>query len=515
MPGHNIICPYCFEQFEDDQVHFRMETVFSEEKLDPKNEGRTKGEIEVDRRFPSDEIKAQIAEYSRREAFLKQEDPLYESFWQEFGGTTEKSSVSRDGKVPKVMPYQRPVFDPFNPQHTVYFGEPNKPSDVVNESGMVYAAVDCFGRKTQRRVCPRCHNPLPGAYGKYPVKFVSVIGITGAGKTVYLSQLCKYISDQISNFNITSNPTSIYAREYLESNPVLMGKELPVGSPPEQLLQPLCFDLVYRRDGVEMYHTIVFYDIAGENCVDPERMQGFGRFVEHSNGIILLIDPDQFSGKFDGTQPVKVLETIFTVFQNHNADQVRNLPIAVCISKGDKIAMEMIQQNLNDIQFLQDNYGYFQPRFNTDDYNPIHDAINSFVQRNNSNLHVRMRILYDNYNYFIFSAIGTSTVKIDGTDLDTPAGPPIPKRIMEPVVWLLYKFKFINSHGEIHEPKDWICNTCGKRCRVDQKYCPTCKTNNEGKWECPRCHTEQTNEWCTTKGCRTNRLGKRKGLFSS
>ena len=515
MPGHDITCLYCFNDFKDDEVHFRMETVYSEDNLDPENEGRTLAEIEEDDRFGSNDIKEQMAEYRRREQFVKREDPLYESFWQEYGGTTEKSSISRDGKAPSVMPFHRPVFDPKNQQH-LFFGTPKKESDTINEHGMVYAAFDCFGKKTERRVCPHCHNPLPGAYGKHPVKFISIIGITGAGKTVYLSQLCKFIAKQICCFAMTATTTSIYAQEYLEANPVVMGKKLPVGSPPEQLLQPLCFDLVYRRDNKEMYHTIVFYDIAGENCVDHERMKGFGRFVEHADSIILVIDPDQFNESSNAAQPVKVLETIYTVFGNRHPEEVHNLPIAVSISKGDKISQEMIQKNLDDIQFLQDNSGFFLPQFNADDYNPIHDAIKEFVQRNDNELHTRMRNLYDNYNYFLFSAIGTYTkkIEIDGVEYDTPAGPTIPKRILEPVVWLLNKYNFIRPSGQIHEPKDWICNECRTRLRVSHKYCPDCKTNNNGEWECPRCGKVNKDEWCDTPKCKTNRFGKRKGLFS-
>ena len=81
-------------------------------------------------------------------------------------------------------------------------------------------------------------------------------------------------------------------------------------------------------------------------------------------------------------RPIKVLETIYNVFAHRHSDDVRNLPIAVSISKGDKIAQEMIQKNLDDIQFLQDKSGFFFPKFNATDYNSIHDAIKTFVQRN-------------------------------------------------------------------------------------------------------------------------------------
>ena len=524
MPGHNITCLYCFNDFDDDEVHFRMETVFSEDKLDPKGEGRSLGEIETDSRFGSNDIKAQVAEFKLREQFIQREDPVYFAFWQEFGGTTEKASVSRDGKTPAIMPYHRPVFDPKNQQHSKYFGPPKKDSDIVNAYGMLYAAFDCFGKKTDRRVCPHCHNPLPETYGKHPVKFVSIIGISGAGKTVYLSQLCKFLSKQLSYFDIAVNPTSIYASEYLEANPVVMGKKLPTGSPTEQLLQPLCFDLVYHRENKKMYHTIVFYDIAGENCVNHERMRGFGRFVEHADSIILIIDPDQFNESSNASQPVMVLQTIYTVFSNRHPDEVKNLPIAISISKGDKIANEIIQKNLDDIQFLQDNSGSYMPRFNAANYNPIHDAIKNFVQRNNNQLHSQMRNLYDNYNYFLFSAIGTSTkkIEIDGGEYDTPAGPTIPKRILEPFVWLLYQYKFIQSSGEIHEPKDWFCNTpsCNnRRNRVGDKYCPVCHIDNKGNWECPKCaYVNNTKEgrWCCNPEikCKTDKDGLHKGLFT-
>lgn len=522
MPKHKIICPYCFGEFMDDEVHFRMETVLTEDQLDSLNEQRTRSEIEMDSRFRSEEIKKQLADYDLREMFLPREDEKYSDFWAKFGGTTEKASVGRDGKSPTVMPYQRAVLNPKDPNHMQYFGQPANESDIVNENGLVYAAYDCFGKQTQRRVCPHCHNPLPGAYGKYPVKFISIIGIFGSGKTVFLSQLCKYIAEQLSYFDITATPTSIYAREYLAGNPVIMGIKLPTGTPPQQMQQPLCFDLVYRHDNEENFHTVVFYDIAGENCASNdndlrdavEDLHNFGPFIEHSDGIMLLIDPIQFNESSGKSQPVEVCKNIYNLFQHKNKDWVKNLPLAVCISKGDQVAVQLIHQNLDDVHFLQDNDGNYLPCFNSADYNPIHDSIKNFIRSNDNQLDVRLKTLYDNYNYFLFSAIGTSTKKMDNANLETPAGPPIPKRIIEPIVWFLLKFGFITSREEIHEPKDWICNTCGIRRRVQEQYCPKCKTNNKGEWKCPKCGTVQTGDWCSKPKCKTNCFGKRRGLFS-
>ncbi|MFR2605771.1 MAG: hypothetical protein ACLTAX_11490 [Waltera sp.] len=44
--------------------------------------------------------------------------------------------------------------------------------------GFLYQVRDEEGRDTKVRICPHCHNPLPFEYGKYPVKYIAVVGIT-------------------------------------------------------------------------------------------------------------------------------------------------------------------------------------------------------------------------------------------------------------------------------------------------------------------------------------------------
>jgi len=516
MPNKQITCPYCFEKFMDHEVHFRMQTIFSEHELDPKGEGRSFDEVETDSRFSSDEIRSQLELFNLREKFLPKKDWLYEDWWKEFGGTSETAIVSRDGRAPKVLPFDRPVYNPHNPQHANCFSGALK----TNAEGMVYAVNDYFGRETDRRVCPHCHNPLPGAYGKYPVLFFSIIGITGAGKTVYLSQLCKYIEEQLSYLNISAIPTSPYADDYMRANPVIMGKGLPSGTPPEQLLQPLCFDLTYRRDSdnARVNRTIVFYDIAGENCVSAEGMKGFGKFVENAHGIILLIDPEEFRKDADVKKPSEVLTTIHKVYANKHPDKVSALPFAVSISKGDKLAAEL-QKNLDDIVFLPDPAtGGYLSMFNARDYANIHRVILSYVRSNNNTLRNELYTKYDNHNYFLFSAIGTSTkkIEIDGNECETPAAPPVPKRIFEPLAWLLYKLGFIGSHGWVPEPKDWYCPCCGVPRRYNT-FCPSCKINARNEWKCPKCGNETNKEErCAGNGrrkCKVTLTDLRKGKY--
>ncbi|MCL1809211.1 MAG: hypothetical protein FWG42_05485 [Clostridiales bacterium] len=448
MSGKLIVCPYCFAKFKDEEVHFRMETVFEkEEDCDPDGLGRPLIDIEETGN------RALLEAFKAKYCFLAKKDERYEKFWSVFGATTERASLSKDGKN-AVAPYLRLVLDPRSMEHGRFF----RGKAEENEDGLVVSVTDCFGKKTDRRVCPQCHNPLPGTYGKNQTKFISVVGITGAGKTVYLSQLCKHFKAFAANLGITSIPTSKGAMEFILSHPVAMGEPLPEGSPPEALTQPIFYDLNLRNGSKVVTNTVVFYDIAGENCVDHEKMKHFGPFVEQSDGIMLLIDPVQLGGGglYDGTAgPTAVLEAIYNRFANKKQEDIRSMPLAVCISKGDTAALQITGRNMEEVQHVQDGQKHFLPVFNADSYNSLQSMLKGFVDDNEAELRTHLINLFDNYNYFLFSAIGASTHKIvsGGEEKEVPAAPPIPKRIQEPLFWLFHKFGYIGVNAEINSPE--------------------------------------------------------------
>ena len=132
--------------------------------------------------------------------------------------------------------------------------------------GFVTQAVDLFGKTTHSRVCPYCHNPLPLGFGKNKVKYISIIGITGSGKTVYISQLLKGMTDYASKVGLNAFFTSDHETNFILNNQVKQGKPLPDSTSPKRLSQPMFYDIVRDENGVQKTDTIVLYDIAGENC---------------------------------------------------------------------------------------------------------------------------------------------------------------------------------------------------------------------------------------------------------
>ena len=101
------------------------------------------------------------------------------------------------------------------------------------------------------------------------------------------------------------------------------------------------YDIVQTRGNKVKEDTIVLYDIAGENCRKAGDMVRFARFIGHSDGLILLIDPKQLNfvvndnADEDVDAPSLALNTLYAVLEKVENKKC-TIPIAVCISKSDQ-----------------------------------------------------------------------------------------------------------------------------------------------------------------------------------
>ena len=459
-----IICPYCFGEFEHDEVHFRLETV--------KNDGYDLSDIE----YESDPQKREDMQLSMY--FQPKEDEKYENFWKKYGKTTELTTQNELQRFEWQEVYLLPIIDPKSPEAAKCLKLQNHPdgkSDYFIYDGydMVQGVVDIYGNTSHRRVCPHCHNPLPRGYGRNEVKFISVIGVTGSGKTVYISQLLKYMPNYVFNMmNMASQTLDDRVDNFLNNNPVRKDTPLPDSTMAGRLAQPMTYDIVKSGN---KHETIVIYDIAGENCTDATEMERYGKFVMHSHGIILLISPKQIGfpenygdqnadedNTKDAAPPITVLNTIYNTIVAENRG-LCEIPLAVCISKSDFFARTLGagEENEADINYIATRdvapiedpiTGETKPGFNATQYNVIQKKISRMMDRNP--ISVALQTQYKYYNYFIFSAVGCAVRKEerDGKTVSYPVNEPQPIRIVEPLLWLFKRFGYINSDTHIRLP---------------------------------------------------------------
>lgn len=332
-----IVCPYCFNRasggdgtpISHTKVEFRSGTFFSsirevEQKL---------GIKELDIELIDDQVERarKTMEFKKYKSFCLGRDQKYQNFWDSFEGkTTEQASKSAAVQNPWELPI---------------IGEGHGVDHLVADiDGFVTQAVDVFGKTTHNRVCPYCHNPFPLGYGKNHVKYISIIGVVGSGKTVYISQLLKGMTDYALKVGMSAFFTSDHETNFIQNNQVKQGEPLPDSTSPKRLSQPMFYDIVRDSNGKQITDTIVLYDIAGENCRNANDMVSFSQFVKYSDGMILLVDPKQLgflSIELDEDEidaPSRALNTLHSVLETRQGEKI-GIPVAVCISKSDMCSL--------------------------------------------------------------------------------------------------------------------------------------------------------------------------------
>lgn len=464
MRDYWITCPYCFEEFHHTDVHFRSEIVNKGEFNGFPDDGKDYDDIDDFKRrsdAPFTVKETIAAEYEAWEFFKEADDEKYNAFWKEFGSTTEDDPTDKEWGI---ISYRRRVLDPADPRHQAYLEVHDGSMDgkyryLVFDSDGFAMSVKQTGstKRCDRRVCPHCHNPLPQGYGKFPVKSITVIGITGAGKTVYLSKLIKDIQKYVSKVGLSAFVGSKSTRIFLSSNRVKAGEPLPGSTPSDRFLQPLFYDLTQTQgNGQVRTDTFVLYDVAGENCVDSEKISRFGRFIDHADGIFLLIDPIQFEiiqgfvgSNEDQDTPTAVLEAIHRHVKHGQAAEKVDIPMAVCISKSDMeevqdaLGEELSDALMEEVRSIKDEKGRALPVFDAASFNVIAEQLQRFISSQEQPLEQMLYNNYSCYTYFAFSSLGCAV------EDNVPKGPILARRIEEPLFWLFNRFGYIGENEPI------------------------------------------------------------------
>ncbi len=462
-PMDDFLCPYCFGHINHELVHFRSAKVETDptgilpDEYDPYDEGDVRRFIS---RYEGPDKEKRVQRLFEWQRFAPKEDPVYQKFWREHGGeTTEVDSLL---KYSDVRSYNRPIIDPSSLQDRSYLKDQDGGGDVFvrDADGMVVRVELADGKRCTSRVCPHCHNPLPSGYGKHPIKFVSVIGITGSGKTVFLSQLLKDMQDYAAKVGLAADVRSAASRRFYEQdNVIAVDVPLPDPTPRDSFQQPLFYDLTRLINGRQRTDTFVLYDVAGEVFEDYQLIQEYAPFIEHSDGLIMLVDPEELrqageivAGQQSMTRPAEVLNQVHTIVFHGKSDEKCKIPFAICITKTDTtLVQKMLSRELqdcllDDVHEIVDELGYEKTVFNAREYAPIAEQLNEFIRRTERAFSLNLRTNYTTYAFFGFTALGCEV------DDGVPVGPILPKRIEEPLLWLFYQLGFIGREGKYPLP---------------------------------------------------------------
>lgn len=423
-------CPYCFREVWSDEVAFRAMTVYTQQDLETFS----------------------LEEREKKTPYLMIKDELYESFWNRYPGSKPEDVYERY-PVLSLCDHRYLTNDKFYNGAELIFQ-----TDV---EGFMNEVIDTEGCSSTVRICPHCHNRLPFEFGKYPVKFIAVVGITSSGKTIYLSQMLKKIREFLFQVDMTVAGICPEVDEFVREHTIQKGKELPIGNAADALTKPISINVKNNQTGERT--TLVFYDIAGENCVNPDQMNKYGPFIKNADGMIMIIDPKQFSDLLflnkeeekeleEAYHPEQVAQAMYQAFAA--ADYYGGecpIPLAIAISKSDLLhSCKYVDENSNIFQDI-DYSSYHEYGFPYDDCLNIDAEVRTLLKQRTEKGRLLDQFLsnfFPEHAYFAFSALNGEPALVTKTeDCVRYQMEMLPKtvRIEESLYWLLYKMGMIQE----------------------------------------------------------------------
>lgn len=389
-----IKCPYCFKTFDHDQVHFRLAQATVNEAQKIMN------------RVTTDEEKEIFKSYSK----LENIDSKFFNVWgPERGGDL----MGADKDL-----FFTPYIDEDNVQKMTL-----QKRFLCDEDGFVERIQDDLSNfESKIRICPHCHNRLPERYGKHEQKFISILGVSSSGKTVFIKQLMaklrssgagilSYVNGSLQELIMPADDN-----DYLEE-----GTPLPKSTTTHNFKVPYFITVSFNKDGNIKTYDLVIYDVAGETLIVNEensnRFKFFAGFIKVSDAIITLIDPMQLVSDPKPEYPAnKMLTTLYRVFGT-----CVKVPTAITLSKSDLLlTSRLLQQTLNrDERYFNQNspitqninWNMEKKYFYDDVYQSLRGQLTRFFREIAQDFDQGVRNQFECANYFAISSL------LDGVDL--------------------------------------------------------------------------------------------------
>ncbi|MGW9125892.1 TRAFAC clade GTPase domain-containing protein [Paenibacillus chitinolyticus] len=396
-PYYSIVCPYCFNKFEPDDVVFRATHIKDSD-----------------------------------DDFMLQEDERLNSWRRKFN----LSEVDMEAVIlPSTIPDSYKTY-------------------VQN---VLVAVTDRYGETTRRRLCPYCHNELPISAGKVPSNIISIVGASQVGKSVYMTSLIHTLQHTTaSNFNAACMPLSAeisrkFRQHYHE--PIFERGSMLQSTNPNEQQEPFIFQFVFK-DEREAPLTIVFFDVAGEGMVQREYLDIYASHIKNSSGILFLVDPLQirsirdkiqinvggeqgeFANRYD--EPREVVISLFENFIAHQSNSKTEIPTAIVLTKSDML--QYLKEE--DSEYIQPNSNVFrnvvhQGYLDESEFENINGEIGRFIEKVDRPFKDAVDVYFSNTAYFAVSALGTNPVNKQISGVINPT------RVDEPFIWLLHKLGYI------------------------------------------------------------------------
>lgn len=399
-----ITCPFCFESFGSEEMHFRC----------------------IQKTCPG-------------------KDEPDELFLKEHGRTPAVPGhvivVQKTSKVKRAGPFGR--------------------------GSIESVQCECEGcqKEARIRLCPRCHYELSHDIDHVTQKVIAVVGGSNAGKSHYIVSLIKRLQHDIGplfDFAVIrwSDETrqrwdkDFYRPLFLEHTVLQATRRAGAGN--YFVKTPLVFRLTFTRGKHIEALNFSFFDTAGEDMTETNLEQlnsAEARYIARADGLIVLFDPLQIAGVRQevATQapqirlpalnlradPRHVLERLWELLERSgrrmSGSKQIQIPLACTFAKTDTLRA-IVEPDSALLRASAHN-----GRFDLADMQSVHNELEQRLEEWLPGFATTISAKFANYRFFGVSALGSQPVP--GQRPHEPEHvSPSPVRVEDPFLWILSQF---------------------------------------------------------------------------
>ena len=329
---------------------------------------------------------------------------------------------------------------------------------------------DCHQTSSSRR-CPKCNQELPYSIDELPDLSIAIVGAQDSGKSHYIAMLIKQLREQSEYFSLRAlNDETSDRYEHQFYNPLFIKRTVidktQSGQAQKSVTRPLLYLLKCKRKRKNI--LLAFFDSAGEDLENGDRMELVNRYICSASGIICLLDPLQLEAVrrtlsnciLDKDLPEKnknikdlelnklIVDNVTKLIRNDRYYSGRNysddidIPLAVTLSKTDALISETNYPLLFDHSSPLYMDGLHKGALSKSDFTRINSLIYDWIKTADENV-IKAAGNYKSVGFFGFSALGTQAQH--NGNARTLTCTPRPCRVLDPFMWILWKNGLIPS----------------------------------------------------------------------
>jgi Flagellar GTP-binding protein len=321
------------------------------------------------------------------------------------------------------------------------------------------------GYLSQRFICPNCNNWLPKEMVEKGAEIISVIGGPASGKTNYIVTLIQQMKKYGNKLSLSIIPQQVGRKKeeftsykYEKAREIIFDMKMPV---PKTAVTKHEIPWILRLESVETGKAVylVFYDTAGENFKDSDSIRKNAQYLRESKAVICVLDTLSIkriqkvleSNDIDNNDVATPFdETLTALFNFQTGDKnLSDKPFAFVMSKFDVVIDHHEDLGCDVSMFLNEdgsprNSDFIKTgQLNLAQIEQAHKAIKSYMDdaeiwdasEHSFNIVSKWG---DNARFFGVSSFGCMPDE-NATLQGDVEGVIQPYRVMDPLVWVLYK----------------------------------------------------------------------------